>query len=80
MGLYYEKEKNKIIIYKHLYDKSIPFKGWIHYCFLCNSLTSRNQKYLDSKKYYVIICKDCKNKFHNKSYAVIKNFIINKIS
>lgn len=80
MSLYYEKSKNKYIIYRHFEEKSIPLFGWIHNCFLCYSLTSRNQKYLNSNKYSVIICKCCKNKFNNKPFAVIKNFIIkNKI-
>ena len=78
MTLFSSKNKNKIIIYNHIFDDSTPFKGWIHYCFLCNALTSREQKYLNSKKYYVIICKDCKHNFHNKPYAAIKNFIIKK--
>lgn len=78
MRLYFYKNKNKIIIFNHIIDKSIPFEGWIHNCFLCNTLTSREQKYLDSNKYFVIICKDCKHNFYNKSYAVIKNFIIKK--
>ena len=78
MRLYYEKDKNKVIIFKHFDEESIPYKGWLHYCFLCGSITSRNQNYLNSNKYYVIVCKDCKHKFHNNSYAVIKNFITKK--
>jgi len=76
MELFNEKEKDKIIIYKHFYEPSIPFKGWIHNCFLCNSITSRYQRYLDSKKYYVIVCKNCSEKFNNKPYAVIKKYIL----
>ena len=76
--LFFNKNKNKIIVFNHIFGYSNPLKGWIHNCFLCDTLSSREQNYNKSSKYFVIVCKDCKKKFEDKTYADIENFILKK--
>ena len=76
MNLCYEKNKKKILIYYHY--KDLPKKGWIHNCYLCGINTSRLEIYKNYKDYdiNIVICKDCKNNFKNKKYAVIDKKIL----
>lgn len=76
--LYYENINNKHLIFLEYDEKKI--NGWIHYCYLCDTKTSRLQLYNNSKNKFVIICKDCKKHFENKTYADIEKFIDIKIN
>jgi transcription elongation factor Elf1 len=79
--LFYEKiKKNKHIIFLHYKNSTLKQEGWIHNCYLCDAKTSRIQKYNNNDNIFVIICKDCKIHFKNKTYADINKFIEFKIN
>ena len=78
MTLFFEKIKDKILIFDHYFDKSIPFKGWIHNCLICENLSGKILNYQDNID--TIVCKNCTKDFKNKKHADLDKFIIdNKI-
>jgi dethiobiotin synthetase len=81
MVLYYEENKNHILIYNHLLSqKSLPLKGWIHNCYLCGTNTSKELDFdYNKNKYKIIVCKDCINNFNNLENEKLKKYINKKL-
>ena len=73
--LYHEILKDKLIVFYHIKNKSIPLKGWIHNCFICETISSKLEKYNNKHNVYSIVCKDCKKEFLNKKHAEIESYI-----
>lgn len=73
--LYHEILNNKLIIFYHIKNKSLPIDGWIHNCFICETYSSKLEKYNNNDKINCIVCKDCKKEFVNKKHAEIESYI-----
>ena len=50
-----------------------PIRGWLHHCFLCETLTTRtiNLEYKNDT-YYFYVCGECKNEFNRRDYKIKK--------
>ena len=73
---YHEILNNKLLIFYHKKNKSLPLDGWIHNCFICETITSKLEKYDNKQDIYSIVCKDCKEEFINKKHAEIESYLI----
>ena len=66
---------DKIIIFYHIKNKKLPIDGWIHNCFICETISSKLEKYDNNNNIDCIVCKDCKYEFINKKHAEIESYI-----
>ena len=70
--------KITLFIIKEKFSPKHPIRGWLHHCFLCDTLTTRtiNLEYKNDT-YYFYVCGNCKNEFNRRNYMIKKNVIVN---
>ncbi len=58
---------------RHKFSSKYPVHGWLHDCFLCETLTTRtiNLEY-KYDTYYFYVCGNCKNEFNKRDYCIKK--------
>ena len=82
-GYYIENNNNnKYVIIYHPDDYDLPLQGWIHYCMLCDTRTSRIHKHtiINNKEIYFQMCNTCwRTKFLYKK-SLDCDLIISKIN
>ena len=59
----------------HRFSRKIPVRGWLHDCFICESLTTHtiNLEY-KKDKFNFYVCGNCKNEFNRRDYKIRREF------
>ena len=70
------------LVFNHdIYNKSLPYEGWLHNCIFCHTITGNEEDYsCDKMKVKLLICKSCySNKEIEKHQNKLDEWIIKHI-